>query len=122
MRASQTAVFAAAAMLASTGMAAARDKGNARAGRIFADYNCESCHIISADQELRPLLGGVAPGFAVIANRSDTTPETLRAFLSRSHAYSNMPYPDLTAPDLANVVAYILSLRRPPGARETHEN
>jgi len=85
--------------------------GNAHLGREFVGYNCDACHIVSANQELRPTVGGYAPSFFEIANRPDTTPEKLRAFLGHSHAYSNMPYPDLAPADLANVVAYIMSLR-----------
>ena len=85
--------------------------GNARLGREFVGYNCDACHVVAGNQDIRPLIGGYAPSFVEIANRPDTTPEALRAFLSKRHAYSNMPYPDLTPPDLANVVAYIMSLR-----------
>ena len=85
--------------------------GSARAGREFVGYNCDACHVVAANQDFRPLIGGYAPSFSEIANRPDTTPEALRAFLGRSHAYSNMPYPDLAQADLANVVAYIMSLR-----------
>jgi hypothetical protein len=46
-----------------------------------------------------------------IADRPDTTPEALRAFLSWQHGYSTMPYPDLAPRDLANMGAYIMSLR-----------
>jgi mono/diheme cytochrome c family protein len=92
--------------------------GSPRAGRQFAEYNCDACHMVAADQGLRPLITGYAPSFSDIAGRPDTTPEALRAFLSQQHGYSNMPYPDLAPADLANVVAYIMSLhRRHP---ETH--
>ncbi|HWB49502.1 MAG TPA: cytochrome c [Stellaceae bacterium] len=86
--------------------------GSARAGREFVGYNCDACHMVAANQDIRPLISGYAPSFSDIANRPGTTPEALRVFLSRQHAYSNMPYPDLAPADLANVVAYIMSLRR----------
>jgi mono/diheme cytochrome c family protein len=86
-------------------------RGSAAAGREFALHNCDGCHIVAANQDLRPLIGGYAPSFADVANKPGTTAESLRAFLSHTHAYTNMPYPDLAAPDLANVVAYILGLR-----------
>jgi mono/diheme cytochrome c family protein len=89
-------------------------RGSARAGREFVGYNCDACHVVATNQDIRPLVTGYAPGFSEIANRPGTTPETLRAFLSRQHAYSNMPYPDLPPTDLANVVAYIMSLRHRP--------
>jgi mono/diheme cytochrome c family protein len=85
--------------------------GRARAGRQFVGYNCDACHVVAADQDIRPLISGYAPSFTEIANRPNTTPTALRDFLSRQHGYSNMPYPDLAPADLANVVAYIISLR-----------
>lgn len=88
--------------------------GSARAGREFVGYNCDACHVVAAHQDIRPLVSGYAPSFSEVANRPDTTPDTLRAFLSRPHAYANMPYPDLGPADLANVVAYIMSLRHRP--------
>jgi len=85
--------------------------GSVRAGREFVGYNCDACHVVAADQPLRPLVSGYAPSFSEVANRPDTTPEALRDFLSHQHGYSNMPYPDLAPADLTNVVAYIMSLR-----------
>ena len=85
--------------------------GSARAGREFVGYNCDACHFVAADQPLRPLVSGYAPSFSEIANRPDVTPEALRDFLSHQHGYSKMPYQDLAPADLANVVAYIESLR-----------
>jgi len=106
------ALFAALAAAAAAQESAYR--GNAQAGREFALHNCDACHIVAANQDLRPLIGGYAPSFADIARKPATTEESLRAFLSHSHAYANMPYPDLARPDLANVVAYIMSLRGKP--------
>ena len=98
----------------STGAALGQEQvrpGNAHAGREFVGFNCDACHVVAGDQDIRPLISGYAPSFAEVANRPGTTPETLRDFLSHPHAYSNMPYPDLATADLANVVAYIMSLR-----------
>jgi cytochrome c2 len=95
-----------------SGVASAADRhGNAQAGRDFAGHNCDACHVIATNQDLRPLVTDYAPSFYQIANEPNVTKESLRAFLSRPHGYSNMPYPDLTSTDLANVVAYITSLR-----------
>jgi mono/diheme cytochrome c family protein len=89
-------------------------RGSAQAGRTFALHNCDACHIVAANQDLRPLSGNYAPSFIDIAKKPSTTADSLRAFLGHPHAYANMPYPDLAAPDLDNVVAYILSLRGKP--------
>jgi mono/diheme cytochrome c family protein len=108
---------------ATTGKALAMDQarsGNPRAGRDFAGHNCDACHMIARDQDIQPLITDYAPSFAEIANRPGTTPEALRAFLRRQHAYSNMPYPDLTPTDLADVVAYMMSLRHRHEDPEPH--
>lgn len=93
--------------------------GSARAGRAFVGYNCDACHVVAADQDIRPLISGYAPSFSEVANRPGTTPTALRDFLGRQHGYSNMPYPDLAPADLANVVAYIMSLRHRHERQET---
>jgi mono/diheme cytochrome c family protein len=102
-------LLGAAAGVASAQQAAYR--GSAAAGREVALYNCDACHIVAANQELRPLISGYAPSFFDIANKPTTTEASLREFLSHTHAYANMPYPDLASRDLADVVAYILGLR-----------
>lgn len=109
-----TMIAAAAAVLMLARLASAQPgtyHGSAAAGREVALHNCDSCHVVAANQELRPLVGNYAPSFFDIANKPATTEASLQAFLSHTHAYGNMPYPDLTPRDLANVVAYILSLR-----------
>jgi hypothetical protein len=43
---------------ASISAASAQDSvkpGSARAGREFAIYNCDACHIVAANQDIRPL-------------------------------------------------------------------
>ena len=94
--------------------AQAAQTGSASAGRDFVLHNCGACHIVAVNQDLRPLVANFGPSFFDVANRPDTTAASLQAFLSRPHGYSNMPYPDLSAKSLADVVAYIVSLR---GAR-----
>lgn len=108
MRKPQLILIGAAAGNASAGHQAR--SGSASAGRELVGYSCDACHVVAANQDIRPLVSGYAPSFSEIANRPDTTPEALCTFLSRQHAYSNMPYPDPAPADLANVVAYIMSL------------
>ena len=91
--------------------AASAQTGRARAGRDFVVHNCDACHVVAANQDLRPLVANYGPSFFDVANRPDTTAASLQVFLSRPHGYSSMPYPDLSAKSLADVVAYILSLR-----------
>jgi len=84
--------------------------GNVAAGRAFALNNCDACHLVASQQQLPPV-ANYGPSFFNIANKPTTTAESLVAFLGHPHGYTNMPYPDLAPQDLANVVAYILSLR-----------
>lgn len=101
-------------LAAAAGAASAQQvgyRGSAAAGREVALHNCDACHIVAANQELRPLVGNYAPSFFDIANKPATNEASLREFLSHTHAYANMPYPDLAPRDLADVVIYILSLR-----------
>jgi mono/diheme cytochrome c family protein len=107
-------VVAAASLLLASAAASAQqtaNRGSAAAGRQLALDKCDGCHIVAAHQEFPPLIGNVAPSFFVVANRPDTTAQSLQTFLSHPHTYNNMPYPDLTAADVGDVSAYILSLR-----------
>lgn len=95
-----------AAMLAALPGAAMAQDGDAAAGRAVAQTWCASCHAIEA----RPTAAAdQAPGFAVIANRPAVTAEGLRAFLAEPHG--RMPNLSLSRNDIANAVAYILSLK-----------
>jgi cytochrome c2 len=85
--------------------------GDAQAGRILALHECDACHVIPDNREYPPLVTNYAPSFVAIASKPGTTHESLRVFLSHPHAYQNMPYPDLTAVDLADVIAYLMKLR-----------
>ena len=88
-----------------------RHRADANAGRQLATRVCEECHVAASRQELPSSLTGYGPSFYVIANKPDTTAQSLRAFLARPHALAKMPYPDLTADQITDVAAYILSLR-----------
>lgn len=87
------------------------------AGRAFALRVCAACHVVSDDQPYPPILRQPASSFSAIANKPGTTPASLRAFLSVTHATLktpyNMPNPELTDQQTAAVISYILSLRRP---------
>lgn len=86
-------------------------QADAKAGREFAQNRCDACHIIGMKQEFPPPMAVDAPSFLSIAKRPDTTAQSLQIFLSRTHAYSNMPAPAVRASDAADVIAYVLSLR-----------
>jgi len=87
--------------------------GNAEAGREFALVACTGCHVVAANQQFAPLLAG-APDFLAIANRSDVTAASLHrrlATLPHIPSKGQMGNPELTEEDLANVIAYIMSMR-----------
>ena len=86
---------------------------DAVAGRAFALLACTGCHVVSPDQPFAPDVAG-APDFQAIANRPDLTAASLRrriAMLPQVPPHGRMANPQLNATELANVVAYISSLR-----------
>jgi len=90
------------------------DRGNADAGRELALEACTGCHIVSDDQRFPPLLTG-APTFREIANRPNVTAESFRrtiAALPQVPRNGRMANPLLTADQLADVAAYIMTLRK----------
>jgi mono/diheme cytochrome c family protein len=83
-----------------------------QAGQRLAMRVCDACHIVAPHQELSPLVPNYGPSWFDVANRPDTTAQSLEAFLARPHPFGQMPYPALTPAQVADVSAYILSLRR----------
>ena len=85
-------------------------------GHAFALLVCAACHVVASDQEAPPILRIAGPSFDAIANKPDTTAESLRAFISTTHAKiataTNMPNPQLADYQMSEVITYILSLRR----------
>ncbi|HTP81805.1 MAG TPA: cytochrome c [Alphaproteobacteria bacterium] len=92
--------------------------GDAAAGRRVALNQCYACHVVAADQPYSPTLHQPAASFVTIANRPATSPDSLREFLTTTHAglesLRGMPNPRLTDDQTADVIAYVLSLRRRP--------
>ena len=89
------------------------DRGDADAGRDLAEQACTGCHVVSADQPFAPLLKG-PPDFREIANRPNVTVASLRrtiAALPLVPRKGGMANPHLTDDQLADVAAYIMTLR-----------
>jgi mono/diheme cytochrome c family protein len=89
------------------------DRGNTDAGRELALEACTGCHVVSDDQRFPPLLKG-APTFREIVNRPKVTAASLRraiAALPQVPRNGRMANPLLTDNQLADVVAYIMTLR-----------
>lgn len=81
--------------------------GDVDAGHALARAWCHSCHIV--EQSSFGISNG-APPFAAVARLPSTTSLSLRVFLQTSHK----PMPDLQMSNeqIADVTAYILSLRQ----------
>jgi mono/diheme cytochrome c family protein len=79
------------------------------AGRQTAQRVCGECHAIEGPAP--PPGSAAAPPFSAIAAMPSTTELSLRAFFQTPH--DKMPNLVLSPGDTANVIAFILSLRRP---------
>ena len=107
-----TRLLAAAAILALTGVSAHAQDADAAAGHAFAREACRACHMVEAKQQ-KPRRIIIGPAFRDIANTRAMTATAIRVFLTTSHP--KMPNLILTPEEIADVSAYILSLRnRPP--------
>ena len=85
--------------------------GNPAAGLETALHRCESCHVVAANQDVRPLISNYAPSFFDIANRPGINAQQLTAYLSAYHPKGNMPYSELSIGEVSDLTSYILSLR-----------
>ena len=83
------------------------------AGRAIATHWCSSCHLVGPAQAQAP--NDAIPSFRSIANMRSTTSISLTVFLQSSH--EPMPNFMLSRRQIADVSAYILSLRLPEKAR-----
>lgn len=88
--------------------ARAQDRDGARKGLAVARHWCARCHVVAAGQT-GPVLDA-APPFADIANDPRMTPSRLRGILVNPHG--RMPTEPLTRDDIADLIAYIESLKR----------
>jgi mono/diheme cytochrome c family protein len=86
-------------------------------GRYLADLICSICHVAGPDQSVKPVLRPPAPSFETIAQRSTTSADSIRTFLTTTHRdISNpagMPNPELLDFQIRQVETYLLSLREP---------
>ena len=80
--------------------------GDASAGRELVETQCSACH----DEKGSLSTPQRGPSLRAVAAMPSTTSMSLHAFLLTPHA--NMPNYRLTAAEIDDVVAYILSLRR----------
>jgi mono/diheme cytochrome c family protein len=95
------------ALCVAAGAAQAQSIGNPRRGLRLARVQCAECHLVEKGQGGSP--NPAAPTFEHIANISGMTGMALTAALRTSH--STMPNVMIKGSDIADVVAYILSLK-----------
>ena len=89
-------------------------------GRYLADLICSICHVAGPDQSVEPVLRPPARSFETIAQRSTTSADSIRTFLTTTHRdISNpagMPNPELLDFQIRQLATYLLSLREPSAA------
>ncbi len=94
------------AVWAAPGAPSALAEGDTVAGLDVARQVCATCHVVEdAGQG-----SDAVPSFRTIANTPNMTDETLRALVI--HPNPRMPDPQLSNQEVANIVAYIKSLRK----------
>lgn len=89
--------------------ATAQEAGDKREGRTYAQAHCGECHAVGSLDEVSPNLD--APNFIAVANTPGMTARALAVWLQTSHP--SMPNFMIPAEQKDNVIAYIMSLRRP---------
>jgi cytochrome c len=100
--------LAPAAILALMSVSTHAQDGDAVAGHAFAREACSACHLVDTKQQKSRLVV-IGPAFRDIANTRGMTATALRVFLTTSHP--KMPNLILAPEEIADVSAYILTLR-----------
>jgi len=100
-------VVLAAALAAAAFNAKAQD-GDISAGHAFAREACKACHMVEVEESSSRVIV-LGPALRDIANTPGMTATAIRVFLTSSHP--KMPNLILTPEEIADVSAYILSLR-----------
>lgn len=99
------------AAFVASGAPARKKAGNAAQGKALFDEQCAVCHDdTGTDRKLGPELKGLFKR----AKMADGKPVTRANVRARIHSGGNgMPaFPDLTAGDLDNLLAYLMSISR----------
>ncbi len=94
-------------LILTSASAGAQEIGDPQAGYVFAAHNCAECHEIASHDLMSP--DSNAPNFYAVANNRDITSQALMVWLQSSHP--TMPNLILRPNDIANVIAYIVSLK-----------
>ena len=83
------------------------DNGDPMHGRRVAIEICSDCHLVAEDQPNQDPQW--LPRFSSLAERDDVDKEWLETFFRTAHL--EMPEPDLSDAEVANIIAYFLSLK-----------
>jgi mono/diheme cytochrome c family protein len=102
-------IVAAAAFLIGLQPALAQEQGDPKRGLSYAEKACTECHAVRADDDLSPLVD--APTFRSVANTQGMTQTALSVWFQSPHP--SMPNLIIPPEELANVIAYIMSLKEP---------
>ena len=89
--------------------AAAQEMGDAKAGFAYASQACTECHAVRSGERVSP--NTTAPAFELVANTRGITDLALRVWFRSSHP--SMPNLVLSENQGDDVIAYILSLKKP---------
>lgn len=104
--------FSAAILVAANAAAQSEAEEDAiRAGRTIAVTTCISCHVVSPNQSIQPVLGPDSPSFADVASRPDLTIGSLTAAMKTVRLHDPTKMANLSDREWAQAAAYILSLR-----------
>jgi mono/diheme cytochrome c family protein len=89
--------------------AAAQDLGTPELGKQYAAQVCADCHDVEPSGEISP--NPDAPSFQSVADTPGMSGRALAVWMQTSHP--TMPDLIIKPDDMDNVIAYIMSLRRP---------
>ncbi len=103
-----TRALVALAVLLAAVPALAQQRGDRERGLAYAEANCAECHDVRRGDFDSPTPD--APPFQDIANAEGMTEIALYAFFRTSHA--SMPNLVVPPDDIADLTAYLLSIRR----------
>src|SRR5262245_44772781 len=96
--------------ISATGPASAQTGlADPKRGLELSQSLCSGCHIVSPGSAATA--NADIPTFAAIAGRADTTPERLAGRIIVPHP--PMPNTQLTMAEMRDIIAYIMSLKRP---------
>ena len=96
--------------ISATGSARAEDAEQLKRGAALSQTWCSACHVTGAQSQRSA--ADIAPPLAEIANNKKVSDARIRGVLNRPHG--RMPTDAMTTRQIADVVAYILSLRKQP--------